>query len=163
MHCLNKTTKKKQQLEQFPTFELCSLNPQLKRLNQPLATRNGTFDWSSRSHTPLSWLWSSIFNFRSLLTLYHFRRKVPVPRLTARCLTEELSTPMFWPSPGLFWRRAGRPMAQVSWPTCWTPSARLWRPSPPLSGRLGSLTCKQWAGLFNGCRKTLACTWEYEC
>lgn len=58
------------------------------------------------------------------------------------CPTEEHSTPTWSPWPGSSWRRAGRRKAPGSWPRCWTPCARPWRPSPALCGKQGSPTCE---------------------
>lgn len=137
-------------------YYLCTLlfKPTVNKVIEPAPSHEEGHFWLAKQvphppvPSPLSQLWSSLFNFRSPLTFFHFRHKVPVPRLTARCPTKEPSIPTFWPSPGLCWRRAGRLTAQVSWPTCWIPSAPLWRPSPLLSGRLGLQTCKKYVKIM---------------
>lgn len=111
--------------------------------DQPLSCS----DWSEELHTPLGPAPISVLEFTFYLQgdahRFHLRLQLPVPRLAGRCLTKRPSTPMSWPSPGLSWRRAGRPTAPENWPTYWTPSARRWKPSPLLSGRLASLTCEK--------------------
>lgn len=140
--------------------ELCSFKP---ACYQPLAAAP---DWLEVMYTPV--LESTFLTLRNA-HLFHLTAWGSQSQshdclpdwLTVKCLTKELSIPTSWPSPGLSWKRAGGPKAQVSWQTCLAPSVQPSKPFPLLSGRLGLLTCEY--HVFFSCMyvKMKTCHWLF--